>query len=270
MEYERSEATVKLALPGGGYMHEVAEGNGPVAALDAALRKALEPTYPNLQDLHLTDYKVRVVRLPEGGAAGAEGGGAAPLHTVIAGALPPPSGCWWRRSLGSGEPSRRLSHRHRLRHPSHHRLARPRDRRDLLHRRRGHQHHRGVLARAGARRARREPARGAATPDAPRPRHARRWTRLSTSSRATTRSGRSSRGTSQRRSRRATSRRALPRTGKPAAPCSDRRTPATPPRRAPSRSHRRPPSRRGSSSNREPRLSAIDPAPPPLLPMRLQ
>jgi len=85
MEYERSEATVKLALPGGGYMHEVAEGNGPVAALDAALRKALEPTYPNLQDLHLTDYKVRVVRLPEGGAAGAEGGGTAPLHTVIAG-----------------------------------------------------------------------------------------------------------------------------------------------------------------------------------------
>ena len=61
MEYERSEATVKLALPGGGYMHEVAEGNGPVAALDAALRKALEPTYPNLQDLHLTDYSVRVV-----------------------------------------------------------------------------------------------------------------------------------------------------------------------------------------------------------------
>lgn len=65
IEYEHAEATVKLALPSGRLIHEVAEGNGPVAALDAALRKALEPIYPNLTDLHLVDYKVRVVKLPE-------------------------------------------------------------------------------------------------------------------------------------------------------------------------------------------------------------
>lgn len=78
VEYEHSEATVKLALPSGRMIHEVAEGNGPVAALDAALRKALEPIYPNLNDLHLVDYKVRVVRLPEEAAKTA-------LHTMITG-----------------------------------------------------------------------------------------------------------------------------------------------------------------------------------------
>jgi len=79
MEYEHSAATVKLALPSGRLILEVAEGNGPVAALDAALRKALEPVYPNLHDLHLVDYKVRVVRLPEEQAA------KTPLHTMITG-----------------------------------------------------------------------------------------------------------------------------------------------------------------------------------------
>ena len=59
MEFEHSEATVKLALPSGRVIHEVAEGNGPVAALDAALRKALQPVYPQLRDLELTDFKVR-------------------------------------------------------------------------------------------------------------------------------------------------------------------------------------------------------------------
>ena len=39
------------------------EGNGPVAALDAALRKGLQPVYPQLADIQLTDYKVRVVNL---------------------------------------------------------------------------------------------------------------------------------------------------------------------------------------------------------------
>ena len=78
MEYEHSEATVKLALPTGRLIHEVAEGNGPVAALDAALRKALEPIYPNLNSLHLTDYKVRVVKLPEDASKTA-------LHTMITG-----------------------------------------------------------------------------------------------------------------------------------------------------------------------------------------
>ncbi len=41
--------------------HEVSEGDGPVNALDGALRKALLPTYPRLARMHLADYKVRVV-----------------------------------------------------------------------------------------------------------------------------------------------------------------------------------------------------------------
>ena len=51
--------------------HEVAEGDGPVNALDAALRKAL-PTVvsPNLAEMHLVDYKVRVINSEAGTAAG--------------------------------------------------------------------------------------------------------------------------------------------------------------------------------------------------------
>jgi 2-isopropylmalate synthase len=41
--------------------HEVSEGDGPVNALDGALRKALLPFYPRLAEMHLADYKVRVV-----------------------------------------------------------------------------------------------------------------------------------------------------------------------------------------------------------------
>jgi 2-isopropylmalate synthase len=55
-----SEATVKLAVKGGQDM-AVAEGNGPVNALDAALRKVLLPLYPTLKDLRLVDYKVRIL-----------------------------------------------------------------------------------------------------------------------------------------------------------------------------------------------------------------
>ena len=40
---------------------EVAEGNGPVSALDAALRKLLTPSYPSLSELRLIDYKVRIL-----------------------------------------------------------------------------------------------------------------------------------------------------------------------------------------------------------------
>jgi len=47
----------------------VAEGDGPVNALDAALRKALEPVYPPLRNMRLVDYKVRVVNPREGTAA---------------------------------------------------------------------------------------------------------------------------------------------------------------------------------------------------------
>ena len=64
----RTEATVKL-LVSGTHRHEVAEGDGPVNALDAALRKALEVAYPALARMHLLDYKVRVINAQEGTAA---------------------------------------------------------------------------------------------------------------------------------------------------------------------------------------------------------
>ena len=50
--------------------HEVAEGDGPVNALDAALRKALNGDFPNLAQMHLVDYKVRVINSEAGTAAG--------------------------------------------------------------------------------------------------------------------------------------------------------------------------------------------------------
>ena len=64
----RTEATVKLAV-GAEIRHEVAEGDGPVNALDAALRKALEQAFPSLARMHLLDYKVRVINAQEGTAA---------------------------------------------------------------------------------------------------------------------------------------------------------------------------------------------------------
>ena len=63
-----TEASIKLSV-GGEPRHEVAEGDGPVNALDAALRKALTPTFPALRDVTLTDYKVRVINPTEGTAA---------------------------------------------------------------------------------------------------------------------------------------------------------------------------------------------------------
>jgi 2-isopropylmalate synthase len=55
-----TEAALKLKV-GEEYRHEVAEGDGPVNALDAALRKALNGLFPSLNDMHLVDYKVRVI-----------------------------------------------------------------------------------------------------------------------------------------------------------------------------------------------------------------
>jgi 2-isopropylmalate synthase len=55
-----SEATVKLHA-GGRRVISTEEGNGPVNALDRALRKALERTYPQLAKMELTDYKVRIL-----------------------------------------------------------------------------------------------------------------------------------------------------------------------------------------------------------------
>jgi len=55
-----SEATITLEA-GGEQLMTVAGGNGPVNALDTALRKALKPLYPDLEDMHLIDYKVRIL-----------------------------------------------------------------------------------------------------------------------------------------------------------------------------------------------------------------
>ncbi len=63
-----SEATVKLEA-GDRVAMAVAEGNGPVNALDAALRKVLTPLYPQLDDLRLVDYKVRILTPGEATAA---------------------------------------------------------------------------------------------------------------------------------------------------------------------------------------------------------
>jgi len=64
-----TEATVKLIRPDGVTEHVVGEGDGPVNALDAALRKSLENFYPGIKDIHLIDYKVRVVNPVAGTAA---------------------------------------------------------------------------------------------------------------------------------------------------------------------------------------------------------
>ena len=55
-----AEATVKVEVDGE-VLHTAADGNGPVNALDAALRKALRAFYPQLDTVHLYDYKVRIL-----------------------------------------------------------------------------------------------------------------------------------------------------------------------------------------------------------------
>lgn len=60
-----AEATVKVEVAGE-VLHTAADGNGPVNALDAALRKALGAFYPGIDAVHLVDYKVRIL---DGGAA---------------------------------------------------------------------------------------------------------------------------------------------------------------------------------------------------------
>ena len=55
-----AEATVKVEVAGE-VLHTAADGNGPVNALDAALRKALRAFYPQLDAVHLYDYKVRIL-----------------------------------------------------------------------------------------------------------------------------------------------------------------------------------------------------------------
>ena len=55
-----AEATVKVEVAGE-ILHTAADGNGPVNALDTALRKALGAFYPQLDAVHLVDYKVRIL-----------------------------------------------------------------------------------------------------------------------------------------------------------------------------------------------------------------
>ncbi len=63
-----SEAIIKLKVKGK-LEHTAGLGDGPVNALDNALRKALEDFYPNLKEMHLTDFKVRVLNEKAGTAA---------------------------------------------------------------------------------------------------------------------------------------------------------------------------------------------------------
>lgn len=63
-----TDASVKLNIDGE-RVHTAAEGDGPVNALDGALRKALNGHYPNLRTMHLVDYRVRVINPRESTAA---------------------------------------------------------------------------------------------------------------------------------------------------------------------------------------------------------
>lgn len=64
----QSQAMVKIDIDGD-IIHTAADGNGPVNALDLALRKALVPHYPRLADFQLADYKVRILDGANGTAA---------------------------------------------------------------------------------------------------------------------------------------------------------------------------------------------------------
>jgi 2-isopropylmalate synthase len=64
-----SQATIKISVAGEEEL-TAAEGNGPVNALDHALRKALTKFYPQIKDMHLVDFKVRTLEGSEGTGAG--------------------------------------------------------------------------------------------------------------------------------------------------------------------------------------------------------
>ena len=68
-QHPLEEATIRLKI-GGEMVHTAALGNGPVNAMDNALRKALTRFYPNLADMWLSDYKVRVLASEHGTEAG--------------------------------------------------------------------------------------------------------------------------------------------------------------------------------------------------------
>ncbi len=70
-----SEATIMIEGPDGAVEHTAAQGNGPINALDCALRKALTKFYPQLETMELLDYKVRVL--------GGDGGTGATVRVLI-------------------------------------------------------------------------------------------------------------------------------------------------------------------------------------------
>ena len=70
-----SEATIMVEGPDGAVEHTAAQGNGPINALDCALRKALTKFYPQLETMELLDYKVRVL--------GGDGGTGATVRVLI-------------------------------------------------------------------------------------------------------------------------------------------------------------------------------------------
>ena len=63
-----SEASVRVRI-GEEDLHTVAEGNGPVNAIDRALRKALEPAYPTLNGMRLVDFRVRILHASDASGA---------------------------------------------------------------------------------------------------------------------------------------------------------------------------------------------------------
>jgi 2-isopropylmalate synthase len=67
-EWSKCEATVRIRV-GDQQQYTVEDGDGPVNALDAALRKALRGTYPQIDAIHLADYKVRIINGQAGTAA---------------------------------------------------------------------------------------------------------------------------------------------------------------------------------------------------------
>lgn len=66
--WNKCEATVKMVI-NGERIYTVDEGDGPVNALDAALRKALRPIYPQIENIVLSDFKVRIINSGAGTAA---------------------------------------------------------------------------------------------------------------------------------------------------------------------------------------------------------
>jgi 2-isopropylmalate synthase len=67
-ERAMAEATIKLDVQGHA-VHTAAEGNGPVNAFDTALRKALQPVFPQVAQIQLADYKVRILNSNSGTGA---------------------------------------------------------------------------------------------------------------------------------------------------------------------------------------------------------